>query len=150
MEFLKSLAEQADFDFGHTDASKLRPFNNEFSDKGRADTKVRPNDPRFGDNPMEDVSEDAELTPDSSQIEVLHQMLTRAGISDQQIRGGVTLTDAGKAKVAGQLGIGPDDVDAYINSLVQDLRDKDADDEEQELSEQYRRFVEAGRSDHPF
>lgn len=165
---MKKIREQADFDNAYHDASELHTFDRngapqEFSDRGRADLKVRPNDPRFADNPMEDDS-DAQVLDEfsrSSKIDRLHTMLTRAGISDQQIRGGVTLTQAGMNKVAAKLGIGPFDVKAYINSLEQQLRNADENSLET-LEEQYYNAVnaidededdgmdEAGQSTSPF
>lgn len=146
---MKKIREQADFDQAENQPYKLRRFDKqEFSDRGRADTKVRPNDPRFADNPMADKPTNDERMLDEfdsagfyahdqdSQIDRLHQMLSKADISDQQIRGGVELTQAGKMKVAARLGVGPEDIDMYINSLVQQLRDEDANSLDS-LTEQY-------------
>lgn len=140
---MKKIREQADFDAGQRPAAELHTFDRkgspqEFSDRGRADLKVRSNDPRFADNAMADDSNQMldEFAGEDSKIERLHTMLSRAGISDQQIRGGVTLTQAGMNKVAGKLGIGPFDVKAYINSLVQQLRNADENSLET-LKEQY-------------
>jgi hypothetical protein len=147
---MKKIREQADFDQAENQPAKLRTFDKqEFSDRGRADTKVRPNDPRFADNPMADKPTNDERLLDEffdtggfsahdqdSLIDRLHQMFNNADISDQQIRGGIELAQSGKAKVAARLGIGPDEVDMYINSLVQQLRDDDANSLEN-LTEQY-------------
>lgn len=173
---MKKIREQADFDAGQQTASKLHTFDRkgaaqEFSDRGRADLKVRANDPRFADNAMADDSEDVEsrhlglldeFAGEDSKIDRLHTMLSRAGISDQQIRGGVSLTQAGLNKVAGKLAIGPSEVKAYINSLVQQLRKADENSLET-LREQYYNAVnvidededddgmdEAGQSTSPF
>lgn len=173
---MKKIREQADFDAGQQKASELHTFDRkgapqEFSDRGRADLKVRPNDPRFADNPMQDDSEDVEprhlglldeFAGQESKIDRLHTILSRAGISDQQIRGGVTLTKVGMNKVAAKLGIGPFDVKAYMNSLVQNLRD-DEENSLASLTEQYYNAVnvidedddedgmdEAGQSTSPF
>jgi hypothetical protein len=140
---MKKIREQADFDAGQTQPSKLHTFDRsgspqEFSDRGRADLKVRRNDPRFADNPMEDEQVELdEFAGGQSKIEQLHDMLNRAEISDQQIRGGVNLTQIGKNKVAARLGIGPHDVTMYLNSLIQQLRNEDEDSIEQQLQEQY-------------
>jgi len=137
-----ALTEQADFDQGLHDPSKLhaldaKPGTGEFSDRGRADLKIRPNDPRFADNPLANYALLDEFAEGSSEIDRLHQMLTKAGVSDQQIRGGISLTQGGKIKVAARLGIGPHDVEMYLNSLAQQVRDTDADDMEAALAEQY-------------
>lgn len=165
---MKKIREQADFDAGQQAASELHTFDRkgapqEFSDRGRADLKVRANDPRFADNAMQDDSQLLdEFAGEDSKIDRLHTMLSRAGISDQQIRGGVSLTQAGLNKVAGKLAIGPSEVKAYINSLVQRLRNADENSLET-LKEQYYNAVnvidedddddgmdEAGQSTSPF
>src|SRR4051812_1030825 len=136
MKTFMRIVEQADFDHAEHDPSELHTFDKqEFSTPGKADLKVRPNDPRFGDNPMKDARVD-EFAGDTT-IDRLHQMLSNIPITDQQIKGGVSLTAAGKAKVAARLGIGPDDVDMYINSLVQRLNDQENESQEDVLTEQY-------------
>jgi len=135
MTTLKALLEQADFDYRQHDTSRLQRFDTkEFSDRGRADTKVHVNAPRFADNPMRD--EQLDEFAGQSKIDRLHQMFTSAEISDQQIKGGVKLTKMGTAKVAARLGVSPNDVEMYINSLVQQLRDGDEESIET-LTEQY-------------
>ena len=161
----KTVREQADFDQAQYHASDLHGFDKqEFSDRGRGDIKVRPNDPRFSDNPMASGKELLdEYETGQSEVDSLHQMLNKAGISDQQIRGDIQLARSGKMKVAARLGIGPDDVDTYLHTLVQQLRDEDSDAEEQDLAlaEQYYNAVnvidedgedeqEAGQPDRPF
>ena len=139
---MKKIREQADFDQAENQPAKLRTFDKqEFSDRGRADTKVRPNDPRFADNPMADKPTNDERLLDEfvghqSLIDRLHQMFNNADISDQQIRGGIELAQSGKMKVAARLGVGPEEIDMYMNSLVQQLRDDDANSLES-LTEQY-------------
>ena len=138
---MKKIREQADFDQAENKPYELRRFDKqEFSDRGRADTKVRPNDPRFADNPMADKPTNDERLLDEfaggTQIDRLHDILNKIGISDQQIRGGVPLSQGGKMKLAGRLGVGPEDIDMYMNSLEQQLRDEDANSLEN-LTEQY-------------
>ena len=108
------LLENADFDHGHHDAADLHSFDKkEFSDKGRADIDTRGVYPR-ADNGMAEIDEFAvpDIAPDASHIDQLHQMLTRAKVSDQEIKHGVRLSDHGKELIAGRFGIGPHDVDA--------------------------------------
>jgi hypothetical protein len=84
-------------------------------------------------------------------------MLNNIPISDQQMKGGISLTQAGKMKVAARLGIGPREVEMYLNVITQQLRDRDETDTEASLSEQYYNAVnvmdedeEAGHADRPF
>lgn len=137
---MKKIREQADFDQVENQPEKLHPFDKqEFSDRGRADTKVRPNDPRFADNPMADKPTGDERLLDEfagqSHLDRLHRMLNKIGISDQQIRGDVQLANSGKEKIAGRFGVSPDTVDVYLHTLSQQLRDEDEDTIEQSLAE---------------
>ena len=135
---MKKIREQADFDQAENQPYKLRTFDKqEFSDRGRADLKVRNNDPRFADNPMADEKEMLDEFAGQSDIDRLHDILNKIGVSDQQIRGGVELSNHGKEAIAARLGIGSDSVEIYINSLVQQLRNDDEDSLEQSLAEQY-------------
>jgi hypothetical protein len=137
------IAEQANADdmYGDIDPVTFGHRNGEtFSDHGRGDLKVKPNDPRFSDNPMaydqEEIDEfaDAEITPE---LEQLHQALTGAGLTDLEIRQGVDLTHGGKEKIAAKLGIGAHEVDTLLNSLTQNLRDDDASSTDALLSDYY-------------
>jgi hypothetical protein len=135
-------------------ALPIRPFDfQEFTDRGKADLKIKRNDPRFGDNPLSDhTEEELDEFASGSQIERLHQMLTRIGVSDQQIKGGIDLTQRGKNRVAGRLGISPNDVKMYLDGITQKLRKADAASEET-LTEQYYKTIdedEAGQSARPF
>src|ERR1019366_10099496 len=100
--------------------------NQDFGDKGRGDISSKPNNPRFSDNSMT-VDEDNEISSMGSDdhLEQLHDMLTRTGLTDLEIRQGVKLGMDGKNKIAGQLGISPEEVDLLVNSLIQSLRDED-------------------------
>lgn len=104
--------------------------NQDFGDKGRGDISSKPNNPRFSDNSMT-VDEDNEpissmgSDEDQSHLEQLHDMLSRTGLTDLEIRQGVKLGMDGKNKIAGQLGISPEEVDLLVNSLIQSLRDED-------------------------
>jgi hypothetical protein len=125
----------------------------EYSTKGHA-MNVRRNDPRFGDNPMSTPEEPEELDEfnDSSvqgmgQMDRLWDIFRDANISDQEIKQGIQLSQAGLHKVAGALGIGPDEVGLLIASLTQHVRDQQDDEDEQSLQEQYLRFVESEEDD---
>lgn len=142
--FIK-IVENADADNVHGDApSLMKTFSNkgaqEFTDKGRADLPVKANDPRFSDNAMtveedtdqdqdvndlDNLSEDFNANEDDSHLDQLHSMLLGAGLTDLEIRQGVKLGDDGKNKIAGKLGIGPEEVDLLLNSLSQELSDAD-------------------------
>src|ERR1035437_7750540 len=94
--------------------------NQDFGDKGRGDISSKPNNPRFSDNSMT-VDEDNEpissmgSDEDQSHLEQLHDMLTRTGLTDLEIRQGVKLGMDGKNKIAGNLGISPEEVDLLVN-----------------------------------
>ena len=127
----------------------------EFSTKGHADIKVRANDPRFADNPLcadpEQLDEfDGSSPAGQSSLDRLHKAFQDGGISDQEIKQGIQLTDQGLQKVAAAFGTGPDEIKLLIASLTQHLRDDESDD----VEESYDRFVnEDGEDDsagHPF
>ena len=132
------LFENADSDDMYGDAPTfMRTLANygaqEFTDKGRADIPSKPNNPRFSDNSMtaHGLDEDDEAITlglmgdsdeDVSHMDKLHNMLTRTGLTDLEIRQGVKLGEKGKMKIAGALGIAPEEVDLMINSLIQTMR----------------------------
>lgn len=130
---------------------KLFENADEFSTKGHADIRVRPNDPRFSDNPL--VSEPAMLdefdAPDltfdrhseqgMSELDRLHDAFTRGGITDQEIaQGTIELTPEKLQAVAAAFGTSPDRIKLMINSLVEQLRQEGQDD----IAESYRCFME--------
>jgi len=160
------MLENSDFDYGHHDAAKLHRFDgrggagtpaDEFSDKGRADIKVRPNNPRFADNSMADQELDErdmdsgfvnKLTLHSSQLDRLHDILNRAEVTDQEIKHGpIELSDLGKHRIAGEMGISPDEIDLLIASLTQNMREND--DRKESLAEEYYRMMEEPEAGHP-
>lgn len=139
----------------------------EFSTKGHAGMKLRPADAQFGDNPMDDKTEldelnDQPVIDDDDQIELdefdgrvpegvakidkLHDIFRNAEVSDQEIKQGIQLTDQGLHKVAGFLGISPQEVKMLIAALEQHLRD----DSDNPLEEAYRRFVAEDDTSGPF
>jgi hypothetical protein len=139
------IVEQADADnmYGDIHPTTFGRRNGEtFTDHGRGDLRIRPNDARFGDNPLAGPGEgasldefaDDEITP---QLDQLHQALMRAGLTDLEIRQGIDLSHAGKAKVAARLGLGTEEVDTLINSLTEKLRDEDASSTDALLSDYY-------------
>lgn len=171
---MKQLRETADFDYGYRDPKQrtidTRPGNTAFSDRGKADIKVRRNDPRFGDNPLDnplsDQSDNRVLIlddVDEGQIDRLHQMLTNAGISDQELRGGINLKRDKKVKLAASFGVSPMTIDSYLNVIKQRVNNQERDDMENMLSEAYYAMMnedkeddsevddeEAGQPDRPF
>ena len=111
MKTFMRIVEQADFDSNQHDVATLHNFGRrEFSTPGKADLRVRRNDPRFADNPMMGANEPLEEFATDATADRLHQMLNAIPITDQQIKGGVTLSQAGLVKAAARLGIGPQDV----------------------------------------
>lgn len=139
------IVEQADADdmYGEIDPVTFgRRDGQAFSDRGRADLKIRPNDPRFADNPMAGPGQGASLEEfavdeTTPQLDQLHQALTKAGLSDLEIRQGVELTHTGMEKIAGRLGRSPKEVEMLINTLVQNLRDADGSETDALLSDYY-------------
>jgi len=131
------IAENADFDYGHRDASigVTSPGIEAFGKHG-PHYAIKPNDPRFADNPLE--NQPLLDGDESSTIERLHIMLNKAGVGDEEIKDHVTLTKLGLNKVAARLGIGPHDVTVLLGSLEQSLKDADA-----EMVEAYQGFMEA-------
>jgi hypothetical protein len=138
MRTYMTLLEQADADdmYGDSRMTSIGPKHGEaFTDHGRADTKSRPNDPRFADNPMTiDEFAESEIAPELDRI---HQALNKAGYSDLEIRQGVELTHEGKTKIAAALGISTEEVDLYVNSLIQNLEDESNTDTDALLSDYY-------------
>jgi hypothetical protein len=95
----------------------------DFSQHG-AHYDITSNDPRFGDNPLE--NQPLLDFEDISSVERLHIMLNKAGVGDEEIKDHVTLSELGRQKVAARLGVGPQDVEALLGSLEQSLKDADA------------------------
>ena len=134
MRDLIKLVENADADNMYDDATlKIKPFskrdNQDFGDKGRADLSVKMNNPRFADNAMS-IDEYADTSFDvndekTADMDRIHQMLSQAGITDQEIIQGINISQNGKNKIAGQLGISPSEVDLLIATLEQKLSDGD-------------------------
>jgi hypothetical protein len=130
----------------------------EFSTKGHADIKVRPNDPRFADNPLDNEATDEELDEldtstfgARSSLDKLHDILADAPISDQELKlRPLRLTNNGLHKIAARLGIGPDEVETLIVTLTQQLRDAGAAEEDASIAESYRQFMEADQTSDPF
>ncbi len=139
MRDLIKLVEQADADnmYGNVNPHTFgKQDGQEFTDRGRADTYSRSNNPRFADNSMTDKDPDkldefmgaypgAGITPAPDQLDKIHNALTRAGMTDQEIRQSVTLTDNGKRKLAGALGVSVEEIETLISSLTQKMRDED-------------------------
>lgn len=156
MRYLIKLVENADADNMYGDATlKIKPFsrkaNQDFGDKGRADLSVKMNNPRFSDNSMSideyaDTSFDVNDENDAADMDKIHQMLTQAGITDQEIIQGITISQNGKNKIAGQLGISPSEVDLLIATLEQKLSDTDATDTDALIDDYYRGMYEGVNS----
>jgi hypothetical protein len=136
----------------------------EFSTKGHANVKIRPNDPRFGDNPLasdgdgaateesEELDEfDTSTFGARSSLDKLHDILARAHISDQEIKlRPLHLSDGGLHKIAARLGVGPHEVQMLLATLSQNLRDAGSDAEDASIEESYRQFMEAHETTTPF
>jgi hypothetical protein len=121
----RPLRENADFDAGHGDPARLHGFRiDSFDFKGRADMKIR-NTGNYADNAMHDYSRLNE-EGDESILDRLQQMLAKADVSEDEMRAGVRLTDKGRAKAAGRLGVSPEEVDVLLNSLATRMRKGEA------------------------
>jgi hypothetical protein len=108
---------KAGHDFGHGDPARPRSYQIkafDFTSKNDG-TKT----PGYADNPMCDPSEINEEA--SSDLDKLHDMLTRIGITDDEIKGGLSLTQKGYHKVAAALGTTVESVQSLVNSLVKML-----------------------------
>lgn len=130
MRDLIRIVEQADADDMYGDAqAKAHTFarrgGQEFGDKGRADIPARRNNPRFADNSMaagDDTGEHTlnEFAGETEQLDQLHQWLLQH-VSDDEIIQGIQLANSGKQKIAAKFGRSPEDVEALLNTLRQDL-----------------------------
>lgn len=89
----------------------------------------------YADNAMEDPSMVNEAV-EQSHLEILHSLLSKAGVSDEQIKDGIELKDAGYDKVAAALGIAADDVQPLIDTLKKRLNGEDETDILNELTSQ--------------
>ena len=118
----------------------------DYSTKGHSGMKVRRNDPRFSDNPMDTPEELDEFESNTfesrSMLDRLHDMFHDGEISDQEIEQGVQLTNGGLHKAAAALGTGPRQVKMLIATLTQHLRDANNEADDMSLQERYYRFVE--------
>lgn len=118
----KTISEDADYDYGRErkrqrDVS-IAPYDfKSSSDLGVKDTAG------YGDNAMDDPSNKIEET-EQDIVEKLRSMLRKAGISDENLIGGVRLTDAGHQKVAKKLGIEVGEVELLLRSLATRVRDE--------------------------
>jgi hypothetical protein len=73
----------------------------------------------------------------SPQLVRLHTELNKV-VSDEEIKAGLSLSQNGLHKLAGMLGVGPQDVHVLLSSLTQNLRDDDA-----AMEEDYHAYMEA-------
>lgn len=116
---IKKITENADYDHGHNHPTHLHVYKikpHDFKSKPQGKVRYTGN---YGDNAMAD---DAKLNEDVSMLERLRGMLNRADVSDDEIIGGIRLTEKGTQKVAARLGIAGSEVELMINSLVSKLR----------------------------
>lgn len=115
----------ADYDYGRNDIARQKTFKIKSYDfKSQSDMGLRATG-GYGDNAMADpsiVDENAESEP--SQVDRLHDKLLRAGITNQQIVAGVTLTPKGIQKVAAEFGISAKEVLTLMKTLPKHLTRK--------------------------
>jgi len=158
-KFLR-IVENADYDSYHGDIAdtfslggKKGPFD--YTMKGRADVRTRKMNARYGDNAMKDETQTIEEAPfgnpdspnskipdpKSSIVDRLQHILQKAGISVEEMRAGIDLTDAGKQKVAARLGISADEVVMLLGSLTTRLRE-DEKHEESAFESAYKKTME--------
>lgn len=123
--------EQADFDYGVADNYNpnrtYKPI--EFVKKGAANIRQKPNNPRFGDNSLEDVTinEEFDLPFDQKiKLDRLQNILNNADVSDDEIIAGIGgLTAEAKKKVANAIDVPEDKVDFMLRLLSTKLSKED-------------------------
>lgn len=144
-KFTDYLKETAEFDYGHDDYYKTSTFKPiEFVNKGKADLKQKMNNPRYGDNSMEDATLEEEdqidlendITP--IMIDRMHQLLNNADVRDDEIISGIDLTSTGIAKAAKILDIDAAQIPLLIAAVSTKLADKS-----DRMDEDYKNIIEA-------
>jgi hypothetical protein len=140
--FIK-IVETAEFDYARRDPTKTTKYASDTFSKRGAAYRIKRNDPRFGDNPLEDDAAVVREDVTSPQLIRLHSELNKV-VSDEEIKAGLSLAQSGLHKLAGMLGIGPQDVQVLLSSLTQNLRDDDA-----AMEEDYHAYLEAAADEQP-
>lgn len=107
-----------------------------FSNQGSSSIKQKQSNARWGDNALEDETEKLEEFDQTPSLDRLQNMLNDAGVSDDEIKAGVKLTQNGLQKAAAALAISPDEVPILIASLMTRLRRVD-----DHLEERYEAFI---------
>lgn len=118
----KTISENADYDYGR-ERKRQRDVSIAPHDfKSSSDLGVK-NTAGYGDNAMDDPSNKIEET-EQDIVEKLRTMLRKAGISEENLIGGVRLTDRGHEKVAKKLGVEVGEVELLLRSLATRIRDE--------------------------
>lgn len=142
------LEEQGDFDYGvaknYYPNRVYKPI--EFVKKGTADIRQKMNNPRFGDNSLEDVTvnEEFELPYDQSvKLDKLQTILNDAGVSNDEIIAGIGgLKPDAKKRVANAINVPEDKVDFMLRLLSTKLSEEDKKNY-QLFNESYRKIMES-------
>lgn len=108
----KDIGENADHDYRMPRPQQKNVTITPHDFRSRSAPKVRYTG-NYADNAMDDP---AKLNENGDMLDSLHAMLQPI-MSDQDILGGVSLTDAGFQKVAGKFGISADEARMLFNSL---------------------------------
>jgi hypothetical protein len=145
MKKFQKIIENADFDVGHGDMSQTNSIGGkdglETTNRGRADIKNRRTNARYGDNTMTGKLEEFD---NSGILDRLHNILLKAGISDDEIRAGIDLTPKGTHKVAGQLGVPASEISMLMGSLNTRMRDDESHEESAFESAYYKMMEDDG------
>lgn len=147
------IEEEAEYDYGTDDYYDIntKTFKTgEFVDKGKGSLKQAKNNPRFGDNSLEDdtLNEDGNFDPHQTlDLDKLQELLNNAGVSDDEIIAGIGgIQTEAKTRVAHALGVDPEKIDFMVNELSTKLsKDDDKNYEmftEDYFAEEYERIME--------
>lgn len=109
----------------HTFGNQSKPRSYEIKSFDFTSKKEGSKTAGFADNAMDNPAELNESAMDSSLL-ALKTMLNGIGITDDEIKGGLTLTQRGYHKVAAALGTKIEFVQSLINSLVKTLNGEDS------------------------
>jgi len=120
VEYHSNMSENADFDYRKSspDRKKRDMKISAYDFSSKSSNKVRYTG-NYADNALDDPSR---LNEDGGDIEQLHNILTRAGIADDEIVSGIKMSLSGKQKIAGRMGISEEDVQTLLYSLQEKLK----------------------------
>lgn len=115
----KKIPFAGQFDYSNNPKNRQRSFKIRAYDfKSASDMPVRPTG-TYADNAMVDPSRLNES--DDSQIDTLKALLNKAGVTDEEIKGGLSLTQVGYHKIAAALGVSIEQAQTLVTTLVKSL-----------------------------